>query len=397
MPNSIIVQKYGGSSVATLDKIKNIAKRIVKRKKQGASLVIVVSAKGDTTNKLLQEAKKLIHPQPIPLREADMLLSVGERISIAYLSMAINSLGAECVSLTGSQCGIITDCNHTDAKILEIRPHRVLKALNQNKIVIVAGYQGVSTQKEITTLGRGGSDLTAVALSIALQAEKCEIYSDVDGVFDSNPKDNPNAKLLKTLTKEEMVEMASSGAKVIDLNAAKFWQQHSDHNIKIEIAHSEKNKLGTIITTQNLSENQIKAVNVIPQTNVIYVEKHKKPEFFAQMKKHNLIPVMFFKDKDFFKVVLDKEKSEIFVNDPNLAFSQLFTDYGIISAIGTNIGTDIEIIDQWENIIEEHISTHAYNHTHFNVNKITTLLPKESLQKVKEKVYTLLKGSGHTG
>jgi aspartate kinase len=387
MNKPIIVQKYGGSSVSTTEKIKNIAKSILRKKAKGYNLVVVVSAKGDTTNKLLAEAKKITYPQPLPLRETDMLLSVGERISIAYLSMAIHSLGGDALSLTGSQCGIITDCNHTDAKILEIRPHRVMAALEQDKVVIIAGYQGVSTKKEITTLGRGGSDLTAIALAIALKAEKCEIYSDVDGVYDSNPKDNPKATLLKTLSKEEMVEMAASGAQIIDLNAAKFWQRHSGHKIKLEIGHSHKEKSGTIITTENMSKNKIKAINIIQETNVIYVHKDKKKVFFEEIKKHNLLPILFFKKDHYFTAVLDQEKSEIFVNENKAFFDQILSAYSIISAIGTNIGVDIEIIDQWEQIVEHSIPPNSLSHTHFNANKITTLLPKENLKRVKKEIY----------
>ena len=177
---SIVVQKYGGSSVATVDKLNKIAQYVVKRHKEGVSLVVVVSAMGETTNQLLERAHQ-ISEEP-NRRELDMLLTVGERISMSLLAMAIREHGAEAVSLTGSQSGIITTASHSNARIMEVRPFRIQDELEQGRIVICAGFQGVSYKREITTLGRGGSDTTAVALAAALQADACEIYSDVDGV-----------------------------------------------------------------------------------------------------------------------------------------------------------------------------------------------------------------------
>jgi len=182
----ITVQKYGGKSVATISRIKQVAKKIVKRQKSGEKLVVVVSAMSDTTDRLLEFAK-LVSPNP-PERELDMLLTAGERISMALLSMAIWCNGGRAISFTGSQSGIITDDNHTRARIVEIRANRIIEELNNDKIVIVAGFQGVSGRREITTLGRGGSDTTAVALACALGADVCEIYSDVDGIYSADPK-----------------------------------------------------------------------------------------------------------------------------------------------------------------------------------------------------------------
>ena len=207
----IVVQKYGGSSVADAAKIKRVAERVAKTRASGKRVCVVVSAMGDTTDELLSLAKQ-VSASP-HRRELDMLLSAGERISMALLGMALQDSGVEAVSFTGSQSGIITDGAHTNARILEVRPVRILEELGKNKVVIVAGYQGVSREKEITTLGRGGSDTTAVALAAALGAERCEICSDVDGVYTADPRIVPQAKKLSELSHDEMQELALSGAK----------------------------------------------------------------------------------------------------------------------------------------------------------------------------------------
>lgn len=217
---AIVVQKYGGSSVADADKIRAVAERVMRTHAQGHQVVVVVSAMGDTTDELLQLAKK-ISPNPAR-RELDMLLSVGERISMALLSMAIRELGGDAISFTGSQAGIITNDRHIDARIIEVRPFRVQDELARDKIVIVAGYQGVSYRKEVTTLGRGGSDTTAVALAAALDAQWCEICSDVDGVYSADPRVVSQARRIATLSYEEMQEMAEAGAKVLNAQAVEF-------------------------------------------------------------------------------------------------------------------------------------------------------------------------------
>ncbi len=210
---NIVVMKFGGSSVADATCIKRVANRIVEARKAGHPVVAVVSARGDTTDELIEMAKQ-ISDDP-PAREMDMLLSTGERISAALLAMAIHDLGQDAISLTGSQAGIVTDTMHTKAKILDIRPNRVRKALDEGRIVLVAGFQGVSTDQDVTTLGRGGSDTTAVALAAALGAEVCEIYTDVEGVFTTDPRIVPEARKLDTISNEELLELAASGAKVM--------------------------------------------------------------------------------------------------------------------------------------------------------------------------------------
>jgi aspartate kinase len=216
----LVVMKFGGTSVGDVQKIKSVAERIVTARAGGASVVAVLSAMGDTTDELIALAGQ-ISPNPKP-RAYDMLVSVGERISGALAEMAVHDLGYEAVSLTGSQAGIVTDTTHGKAKIVEIRPRRVHQALDEGKIVFVCGFQGVSTELEVTTLGRGGSDLSAVALAAALGAETCEIYTDVEGVFTADPRVVPNARKLHAVTYEEMLEMAASGAKVLQLRSVEL-------------------------------------------------------------------------------------------------------------------------------------------------------------------------------
>lgn len=217
--STIVVQKFGGSSVADATKIKAVAARVKARRETGAQLVVVVSAMGDTTDELLGLARQIATDPP--RRELDMLLTCGERISMALLSMALHELGVPAISFTGSQSGIITDESHAQARIVEVRPSRIEEGLRDGKVVIVAGYQGVSRQKEVTTLGRGGSDTTAVALAAALGAD-CEIYSDVDGIFSADPRIVPSAKKLESLSHEEMQELAAAGAKVLNAQAVEF-------------------------------------------------------------------------------------------------------------------------------------------------------------------------------
>jgi aspartate kinase len=217
---SIVVQKYGGSSVADAARMRQVADRVMRTRAEGHDVVVVVSAMGDTTDDLLGLAKQ-VSANP-DRRELDMLLTAGERISMALLSMAIRELGGDAISFTGSQSGIITNDRHVDARIIEVRPYRVQDELARGKIVVIAGYQGVSYRREVTTLGRGGSDTTAVAMAAALGAEYCEICSDVDGVYTADPRVVPQASRIGTLSYEETQELAESGAKVLNAQAVEF-------------------------------------------------------------------------------------------------------------------------------------------------------------------------------
>jgi aspartate kinase len=241
---ALVVQKYGGSSVADADRIRRVAERIVEAKKQGNDVVVVVSAMGDTTDNLLDLAQQVC-PAP-PARELDMLLTAGERISNALVAMAIESLGAQARSFTGSQAGVITTGAHGKAKIIDVTPTRLQAALDEGLIVLVAGFQGVSQDtRDVTTLGRGGSDTTAVALAAALGADVCEIYTDVDGIFSADPRIVPNARRLDTVTFEEMLEMAACGAKVLMLRCVEYARRY---NIPVHVRSSYSDKPGTIVT-----------------------------------------------------------------------------------------------------------------------------------------------------
>jgi aspartate kinase len=217
---SIVVQKYGGSSVADVAKLRQVADRVMRTRREGYDVVVVVSAMGDTTDELLGLAKQ-VSANP-DRRELDMLLTAGERISMALLSIAIRELGGDAVSFTGSQSGIITNDRHADARIIEVRPIRVQDELSRGKIVVIAGYQGMSYRRDVTTLGRGGSDTTAVAMAAALGAEYCEICSDVDGVYTADPRVVPAARRIGTLSYEETQELAESGARVLNAQAVEF-------------------------------------------------------------------------------------------------------------------------------------------------------------------------------
>jgi aspartate kinase len=217
---SIVVQKYGGSSVADATRMKKVADRVMRTRREGHDVVVVVSAMGDTTDELLALAKQ-VSPNP-DRRELDMLLTAGERIAMALLSMAIREQGGDAISFTGSQSGIVTNDRHVDARIIEVRPFRVQDELARGKIVVIAGYQGVSYRREVTTLGRGGSDTTAVAMAAALGADYCEICSDVDGVYTADPRVVRAARRIGTVSYEETQELAESGAKVLNAQAVEF-------------------------------------------------------------------------------------------------------------------------------------------------------------------------------
>ena len=237
----MIVQKFGGSSVADAEGMKRVAQRIVATKRAGHDVVVVVSAMGDTTDELIELANQ-VSPMPSG-RELDMLLTAGERISMALLAMAISNLGHEARSFTGSQAGIITDSAHGRARVIDVSPGRIQEALDLGAIAIVAGFQGVSQDtKDITTLGRGGSDTTAVALAAALDADVCEIYTDVDGVFSADPRIVPAARQLKSVTYEEMLELAASGAKVLHLRCVEYARRF---DLPIHVRSSFSNKEGT--------------------------------------------------------------------------------------------------------------------------------------------------------
>ncbi|WP_421743107.1 aspartate kinase [Cellulomonas sp.] len=250
---ALIVQKYGGSSVADATSIKRVAKRVAEAKRAGHDVVVVVSAMGDTTDELIDLAQQ-VTPLP-PQREMDILLTAGERISMSLLAMAIHNLGVEAKSFTGQQAGVITDEAYGKARIIDVTPSRIRQTLAQGSVAIVAGFQGVNpTTNDVTTLGRGGSDTTAVALAASLKADVCEIYTDVDGVFTADPRIVPNARKLDRVSYDEMLELAASGAKVLVLRCVEYARRYG---VPIHVRSSFTTHTGTLVTDQPAAEGEI--------------------------------------------------------------------------------------------------------------------------------------------
>jgi aspartate kinase len=263
---AIIVQKYGGSSVADVDKIRNVARRAIKAKEKGNNVVVVVSAMGKTTDGLIALARQVTdHPD---VRELDVLLSTGELVSSTLLAMALKSMGHDAVSLSGAQAGIMTDAVYTKARIIDIEVKRMKKELKANKIVIVAGFQGITSEDDVTTLGRGGSDTTAVALAIALKADICETYTDVDGVYTADPRIVPEARKVKELGYEEMMELASSGAKVLHLRCVELGEMY---DMPILVASSFTDAPGSLIHGGMEMETRAKVRGIALDQNVAKV------------------------------------------------------------------------------------------------------------------------------
>lgn len=244
-PTPTVVMKFGGTSVADAERLKRAARRIVEKREAGFRVVAVLSARGKETDRLIADAFE-VSPVPDP-REMDMLLSTGERVSCALCAMAINDLGHRAISLTGSQAGIVTDTSHTKARILDVRADRITRALDDDNIVLVAGFQGVSTAKDVTTLGRGGSDTTAVALAAAVGADVCEIYTDVAGVFSADPRIVPDARKLNVVSFDEMLEMSASGAGVLQLRSVEYAR---NHGVRIHCRSSFDDGPGTVVVSE---------------------------------------------------------------------------------------------------------------------------------------------------
>jgi aspartate kinase len=350
---SIIVQKYGGSSVADPDKIKKIAELISNVHKEGHNVAVVVSAMGKTTDSLIELAKQ-VSGEP-PKREMDMLLSTGERITMSLLCMALNNLGIDAVSLTGSQAGIITNDRHNDARVIEIRPFRVLDELEKGRVVVVGGFQGVSYRRDITTLGRGGSDTTAVALAAALNAERCEIYSDVDGVYSADPSVVKDAKHLPEISYEQMQEMSEAGAKVLNAQAVQFAKEAQ---IAIYARSTFQQGRETIVRKfpAGISKG-VKAVvyeNDISRVEYFYGDDEKSISLLSFLEKRQ-IPVKEFN----FSKVENENKISFLVSRKNIYNEEKLEcelaaefgsrlkikhDFGTVSLIGDGINKDNTIL-----------------------------------------------------
>jgi aspartate kinase len=358
----IIVQKYGGSSVADPDKIKKIAGLISNIKNEGFDVAVVVSAMGKTTDSLLELAKQVSdEPQK---RELDMLLSTGERITMSLLCMALNNLGIDSVSLTGSQAGIITNDRHNDARVIEIRPFRVLDELEKGRVVVVGGFQGVSYRRDITTLGRGGSDTTAVALAASLNAERCEIYSDVDGVFSADPSVVKDAKHLPEISFEQMQEMSEAGAKVLNAQAVQFAKEA---NIAIYARSTFQQGRETIVRKfpAGLSKG-VKAVvyeNYISRIEFFYNGNEKSISLLSFLEKRQ-IPVKEFNyssvengNKISFlisqKNIYNEDKLETELEAEFGDCMKIEHDLGTVSLIGDGINKDNTILLETLSILQK--------------------------------------------
>ena len=268
---SLIVQKYGGTSVGSTERIHNVAKRILVTQRAGNQVVAVVSAMAGVTNKLIEMANEVSSEHEPTEREMDVLLSTGEQTTIALTSMAINALGGKAISLTGAQAGIVTDGDHTRARISNISPDEVQRLLDEDHIVILAGFQGSSPDGRITTLGRGGSDLTAIAMAAAINADLCQILTDVDGVYTCDPRVVPNAKKIDEISYDEMLEMASSGSKVMQSRSVEFAKKFG---VKFEVKSSLNNNPGTIVTEEhpNMESVVVRGISVEKEQAKVTIE-----------------------------------------------------------------------------------------------------------------------------
>jgi len=396
---NIVVLKFGGSSLSDSDKIRHVADIALGRKRRGDRVIVVVSAMGKTTDSLLKDAN-YFSPES-NLREMDMLLTSGERVSAALLSMAINASGGKAVSLTGSQAGIITDDNHTNARIIEIRPYRVLKALEEGNIVVVSGFQGVSFKKEVTTLGRGGSDISAVALASALGAKTCEIFSDVDGVYSADPRIVEHPDKIDILSYQEMQEMAEAGAKVLHPKAVEF-AKSGDTEIHSKSTFNPESD-GTII--KNLegrvrpkvvgiaSEERVTLIHAYDESvsGLAVVEKvidfcHDKSVKVKQISFHRghrkgMVGSFIIPEKENYHIgqLLEEMKMRF---DHNV---DIFTNYAAVSLIGTGI-TDRQdfLIKSIELLKSVGVTPGSFHTSSF---RISILLERERLSQVVKLLY----------
>lgn len=387
-----IVQKYGGSSVADIDKLRQIARMIAHVKQQQIQVAVVVSAMGKTTDNLLSMAREF-SPKP-PRREMDMLLSTGERITMALLCMALNEMGIDAVSLTGSQAGIITNDRHNDAQVIEVRPFRVQDEMAKGKVVIIGGFQGVSYKRDITTLGRGGSDTSAVALAAALDADRCEIYSDVDGVYSADPAVVANARHLPEISYPEMQEMSTAGAKVLNAHAVQFAKEK---NIALYARSTFQPGRETIIRKMSpgkllgvqavVREEQIERIRMSGQDvlqnfqrAVSYLETEQVPvkevsvthvaENDGLSRASFVVPAGQIYDWKDIKTGLQNKFG------PDLAFDK---DLAAVSLIGEGLNRNNQILLKTLKLLaENNITTHAVTTTSF---RISLLVPREHVNQ----------------
>ena len=401
----IVVQKYGGTSVGSTEKIKNVARRVVRYKEQGNQVVCVVSAVGHTTDQLVQMAREITDDPP--KREMDMLLSTGEQISISLLAMAIKATSHDVISLTGAQAGIVTNNVHTKAKIMEVSSDRLKKELDAGKIVIVAGFQGVTIDNEITTLGRGGSDTTAVAVAAALRADVCEIYTDVDGVYTTDPRMVPEARKLSQITYDEMLELASLGAGVLQPRAVEFGKIH---DVVIHVRSSLNDNKGTIVKGVNdmdhgsqleqdivvtgvaydLNTARIGLFNVPDKPGVAYkvfsalAERNINVDMIIQGTMRNgSNDISFTVAKDDVKAAL--EVIEVVGKELNIERAACDQNVSKVSIVGAGVITNPGVAAMmFEALAEEHINIHMISTSEI---KVSCIIDKEDTEKAVKAVH----------
>jgi aspartate kinase len=385
---SLLVQKYGGSSLATIDHLADVADQIVESYRAGHNLVVVVSAMGETTDDLMARAERL--SESPSQRELDMLLSVGERISMALLSIAIQDRGVESVSLTGSQCGIITTHNHSNAKIMDVRPYRVQDELAEDRIVIVAGYQGTSYKREVTTLGRGGSDTTAVALAGALGAEACEIYSDVDGIYSADPNEVLDARKLMELSHTEMLEIARGGAEVLHEEAVKFARE-ADIALYAKKTHGEDSDQ-TVIRPDGYIDRAEQTENGPPGRAISTIEEAELVDLtefdsglIDSLDTESLVFQNWLDDRT--ALLFDKSKGAG-IRRKKLPPDSEIRDVAAVSVTGDNVGTSLEWVNEARNKLDSAgIET---IHLHAEADRLTWAVPPSSREKAAELLHGLL-------
>jgi aspartate kinase len=390
---ALVVQKYGGTSVADIDRIKNVARRIVARRQQGDRLVVVVSAMGETTDRL-NELAHSVNPAPHP-RELDMLLTAGERQAMALLALAIMGYGFDAQSFTGSQVGIITDRFHADARIQEIRLFRITDALRQGKIPIVAGFQGMSDEREITTLGRGGSDVTAVALAAALRADVCEFYKDVEGIFTENPAEFPRARFVPELTFTELAELAQAGSEVIHPRACAL---AAKYRVQLKISSSFNNKRGTMVVEKSMAKMEKAFVRAIAHqqklARIALIDVTKKQRCLHQVITRltaERIPVLFFSHG-----IAHNNRFDLafIIPEPDLARAReiltglikevkaenlnILDDLASVALVGPGVGNDPEIIaGTLDTLHKARIHLEAFS---LNATRLTCFLRRHQLR-----------------
>ena len=369
----IVVQKYGGSSVANTDKLKQVAALIKKRRDEGFRLCVVVSAMGQTTNELLAKANDV--STTLPRRELDMLLSCGERASMALLAMALDDLGVPSISFTGSQSGIITNDQHSNARILEVRPYRVQDELEKEKVVIIAGYQGVSYKKEITTLGRGGSDTTAVAMAAALSAHACEIYSDVSGVFSADPRVVDDTIPLASLTHEEMLALSQGGARVLNAQAVAYAKEKQ---IALYAKKTGSAEAGTFISGLKAEAPQRRQWAFGHRETVMGYLAPAEMSFtqaFAIMDQFELNPLYWVKSRESWLFLFAPEDAHGHQKLMEGGWEPV-TGKGTVTAVAQGLGQDLTAVRQTIALVEEKSQP---DQVHVTENSVTFVLPSAQI------------------